>query len=66
MGETRKSLNQKFEELEKAKEWFYSDAFNLDEAAEKYKSAVTLAKELQEDLDSLQTEIKILDKDFSK
>ena len=61
-----KSLNQKFEELEKAKEWFYSDEFNLDEATEKYKLAIALAKELREDLDNLQNEIEILDKDFTK
>ena len=61
-----KSLNQKFEELEKAKEWFYSDEFNLDEAMEKYKAAIALAKELQEDLSNLQNEIEILDKDFTK
>ncbi len=61
-----KSLNQKFEGLEKAKEWFYSDAFNLDEATERYKSAIALAKELQEDLNNLQNEIEILDKDFTK
>lgn len=61
-----KSLNQKFEELEKAKEWFYSDAFNLDEATERYKSAIALAKELQKDLNNLQNEIEILDKDFTK
>lgn len=65
MSET-KSLNQKFEELEKVKEWFYSDDFNLDEATEKYKTAISLAKELQEDLSKLQNEIEILDKDFSK
>ena len=61
-----KSLNQKFEELEKIKEWFYSDDFNLDEATEKYKDAIGLAKELQEDLSNLQNEIEILDKDFTK
>lgn len=61
-----KSLNQKFEELEKVKEWFYSDEFNLDEAVVKYKAAVTLAKGLQEDLNNLQNEIEILDKDFTK
>lgn len=61
-----KSLNQKFEELEKAKEWFYSDDFNLDEAVKKYKEAIDLAKELQEDLSKLQNEIEIIDKDFSK
>ena len=61
-----KSLNQKFEELEKVKEWFYSDEFNLDEATKKYKAAITLAKELQEDLSNLQNEIEILDADFTK
>lgn len=61
-----KSLNQKFEELEKAKEWFYSDEFELDKAAEKYKSAIALAKELQKDLDNLRNEIEILDEDFTK
>ncbi|MBR2994092.1 exodeoxyribonuclease VII small subunit [Candidatus Saccharibacteria bacterium] len=61
-----KSLNQKFEELEKAKEWFYSDEFELDKAVEKYKSAIALAKELQKDLDDLKNEIEILDEDFTK
>ena len=61
-----KSLSQKFEELEKAKEWFYSDEFELDKAAERYKSAIALAKELQKDLDGLKNEIEILDKDFTK
>lgn len=65
MSET-KSLNHKFEELEKVKEWFYSDDFSLDKAAEKYKMAIVLAKELQEDLSNLQNEIEILDEDFTK
>lgn len=65
MSET-KSLNKKFEELEKAKEWFYSDDFNLDEATKKYKLAIGLAKELQEDLSNLQNDIEILDQDFTK
>ena len=54
MSET-KSLNQKFEELEKAKEWFYSDDFNLDEAASKYEAAIALAKDLQKDLQIYKT-----------
>ena len=65
MSET-KSLSQKFDELEKAKEWFYSDEFNLDEAVKKYEEAIKIAKELQKDLTTLQNKIEILDKDFSK
>ena len=60
------SLNQKIEKLDAEVEWFYSDEFNLDEATKKYKVAITLAKELQEDLSNLQNEIEILDKDFTK
>ena len=61
-----KSLNQKIDELDKAREWFYSDDFDLDKAAEKYKEAISLAKSLQEDLNNLQNEIEILDQDFTK
>ena len=60
------SLNQKIEKLDAEVEWFYSDEFNLDEATKKYKVAITLAKELQEDLSNLQNEIEILDADFTK
>lgn len=61
-----KTLNQKIEELEKSTDWFYSDDFNLDEAVKKYKEAISLAKELEQDLDGLRNEIEILSEDFSK
>ena len=62
----KKTISQKIEELDKSTEWFYSDDFNLDEAVEKYKEAIEVAKELQKDLDDLQNEIEILTEDFSK
>lgn len=61
-----KTLNQKMEDLESKIEWFYSDEFNLDDAMEKYQNTMTLAKELQADLDKLKNKIKILVEDFSK
>ena len=61
-----KTLNQKIEELEKSTDWFYSDEFNLDDAVKKYKSAIELAKELEEDLNNLKNEIEALSEDFSK
>lgn len=61
-----KTLNQKIEELEKSTDWFYSDEFNLDDAVKKYKSAIELAKELEEDLNNLKNEIEVLSEDFSK
>lgn len=65
MKET-KSLNQKIEELNQSTDWFYSDDFNLDEAVDKYKAAIELAKELQKELSDLQNEIEVLNEDFSK
>ena len=41
-----KNITQKMEELDKNTEWFYSDDFTLDEAANKYEAAIALAKEL--------------------
>lgn len=60
------SLNQKIDELDKQVEWFYSDDFKLEEATEKYKSAVAIAKEIKEDLETLKNEINVLAEDFSK
>lgn len=61
-----KSLNQKIEELNNEVEWFYSDEFKLDEATDKYKNAVKLAKEIEKDLNELKNEIEVLAEDFSK
>ena len=61
-----KTLAQKIKELEEKIDWFYSDDFELEEATERYKGAIALAKELQEDLTKLQNEIKVLKEDFSK
>lgn len=61
-----KTLNSKIKELDQCIDWFYSDEFNLDEAEAKYKGAMTLAKELNTDLDELKNKIEILTEDFTK
>lgn len=61
-----KSLNDKINELDTRVEWFYSDEFQLDEAVDKYKSALELAKEIETDLTTLKNEIEVLTEDFSK
>ena len=66
MSENKLSLNQKIEELDGQVEWFYSDEFKLDEATDKYKQAVKLAKEIEKDLTELKNEIEVLSEDFSK
>ena len=66
MSETKKSLNQKIEQLDAVVEWFYSDDFKLENAVEKYKDAMILAKEIEKDLDNLKNEVEILSEDFTK
>ena len=60
------SLNQKIEKLDGQVEWFYSEDFKLEEATERYKQAVKLAKEIEKDLNELKNEIEVLSEDFSK
>lgn len=62
----KKTINQKIETLDKQVEWFYSDDFKLEEATDKYKEAVKLAKEIEKDLNELKNEIEVLSEDFSK
>ncbi|MBR2841458.1 exodeoxyribonuclease VII small subunit [Candidatus Saccharibacteria bacterium] len=62
----KKGLNQKIAALDTEVEWFYSDDFKLEEATEKYKKAIKLAKEIEQDLSDLQNEIQVLSEDFSK
>lgn len=66
MSEKKLSLNQKIEELDREVDWFYSDEFKLEEATDKYKEAVKLAKEIEKDLNELKNEIEVLSEDFGK
>ncbi len=59
-------INKKISELDAQVEWFYSDDFKLEEATERYKTALKLAKEIEKDLNELKNEIEILSEDFSK
>ncbi len=60
------SLNKKIEKLDTEVEWFYSDDFKLEEATDKYKNAVKLAKEIEDDLVKLKNEIEVISEDFTK
>ena len=66
MTDKKPDLNQKIAELDQKVEWFYSDDFKIESAVDKYKEAVTLAKEIEKDLDDLKNEIEVLVEDFSK
>ena len=60
------TLNQKIAELDQAVEWFYGEDFSLEQASEKYTSALKLAQEIEQDLSELKNHIEVLDKDFTK
>ena len=66
MSESKKTLNQKIEELNTEVEWFYSDKFKLDEAILKYEAATKLAREIEKDLNELKNKIEILKEKFDK
>lgn len=61
-----KKISTKIDELKAGVEWFYSDGFELDKAAAKYKDLTVLAKDIEKDLAELKNEIKVIDEDFSK
>ena len=52
--------------LEGEIEWFYGEEFRIDEAAEKYREALALAKEVERELGELKNEVEIIRKDFSQ
>ena len=60
------SINQKLADLNTKIEWFYSDDISLDSASKNYKTAVALAKEIENDLENLKNDIKILGHDFTR
>ncbi len=66
MAEAKKTLDEQMKELDAQVEWFYSDEFKLEEATEKYRRAVELAKKIEGDLQKLQNEIEVLAEDFGK
>ena len=59
-------INEKIDELNEQVEWFYGEDFKLEDASEKYKSAIKLAREIETDLTNLKNEIKVIEEDFSR
>lgn len=66
MSQPKSGISAKLQELDAKVEWFYGDDFSLDQATEKYQSAVDLAKEIEKDLTELKNKVEIIDQDFTK
>lgn len=61
-----KTINEKIDELKEKVDWFYGEDFDLEKAVGEYGSALALAKEIEQDLENMRNEIKVIDEDFSK
>lgn len=60
------NISEKISKLDEKIKWFYSDDFSLDEASARYKEAVKLAEEIEDNLENLKNDIKVLGHDFTK
>ena len=65
MTAKNQTLTEKIQTLDHQIEWFYSDDFSLDHAADNYKKSIALAKDIEQDLKTLKNDIEILSQDFS-
>ncbi len=63
---TKKTINEKIQELQTGMAWFDSEDFALEKASDKYKELSKLAKEIESDLNELKNEITVIAEDFSK
>ena len=62
----KNKISQKISQLEADIDWFYGEDFSLDQATEKYQSALKLAKTIEQDLANLKNKIEVLSLDFTK
>lgn len=66
MSKKEQKLKDKMQNLDEMVKWFSSDEFELEEAIEKYKAALSVASEIEADLDEIKNTIEKIDEDFSK
>lgn len=59
------TITDKLAQLDESVEWFYGDDFSLDQAFDKYQSAVELAKTVEKDLAEMKNKVEVLE-DFTK
>ncbi len=64
MSKNDKTIQEKMNQLSELVAWFESDEFALEAAIEKYKTAETLAAEIEKDLSELKNEITVLKTKF--
>lgn len=60
MSAKNKTVEQKITQLRRLVDWFDSDDFIVEEAADRYKEAAELASEIKKELDKLKNDIHIV------
>lgn len=63
--EPKLSISEKIANLDESVAWFYGDEFELDQALDKYNTAIKLAKEIEQDLAELKNRVEVVE-DFTK
>ncbi len=61
---SKRSIQQKTAELSRLIEWFDSEDFALEAALDKFKAAEQLASDIENDLESLKNDIRVIKKKF--
>ena len=64
MSKNDKTIQEKMNQLSELVAWFESDEFELEMVIEKYKTAETLAGDIEKDLSELKNEITVLKTKF--
>jgi hypothetical protein len=59
------SIDEKLAQLDELREWFRGTDFELAKAGDKYKSALNLTTEIEQDLAKLTNDIKVLEEDLN-
>lgn len=59
------SISENIAKLDKLVEWFEGEAFELEEALEKFTEAELLAKEIDSSLNEFKAKLTVIKKDFS-
>ncbi len=64
MSKQSKTIEEKMNELREMTAWFESEEFSLTEAADKFKQANALAKDIEKDLGELRNTVNELKQSF--
>ncbi|HTJ73700.1 MAG TPA: exodeoxyribonuclease VII small subunit [Verrucomicrobiae bacterium] len=66
MSTEKRSIAEKTAQLDELVSWFDSDAFELEQALDKFKEAEKLAAEIEKDLLALKNEVNVIKKKFDE